>query len=59
MSIDKTLKKYYTFSCDFMFSQGHEMIKEICKDLGIKKLNLKYNSRDKVKFPLNRFAKQK
>lgn len=37
MSIDKTLKKYYTFSCDFMFSQGHEMIKEICKDLGIKK----------------------
>ena len=24
-----------------------------------KELNLKYNSRDKVKFPLNRFAKQK
>ncbi len=37
MSIDKTLNKYYTFSCDFMFSQGHEMVKEICKDLGIKK----------------------
>lgn len=37
MSIDKTLKKYYTFCCDYMFSQGHEMIKEICKDLGIKK----------------------
>lgn len=36
MSIDKTLKKYYTFCPVFGFD-GNDMIKEICKDLGIKK----------------------
>lgn len=36
MSIGKTLKKYYTFCPVFGFD-GNDMIKEICKDLGIKK----------------------
>lgn len=36
MSIDKS-GKYYDFVCDFFASQGHDMIKEICKDLKIKK----------------------
>lgn len=55
ISIYKTVNKYYFFSCDYMFEQGYDMIKEICKDLKIKKLqrlldmNLYFDYEDLIK----------
>lgn len=38
LSIDKLGDDKYSFCSDFLFKDGHKMIDQICKELGIKKL---------------------